>query len=68
MIFMGYVMVQAVSHQFLTTKDQVQSQTNPCGICGAQTDTGTGFSLNTLIFPCQWNSTHSPSSFSHLSL
>jgi hypothetical protein len=51
MIFMGYAMVQAVNHQLLTTKEQIQSQTNPCGICGAQTDNGTGFSLNTLIFP-----------------
>lgn len=50
-LFMGYAMVQAVSHQLLTTKDQVQSQNNPCGICGAQTDFGTGFSLKALIFP-----------------
>jgi len=53
MIFMGYATVQAVIHQLLTTKDQAQSRTIPCGVCGAQTDTGTGFSLNTLIFPCQ---------------
>jgi hypothetical protein len=29
----------------------------PCGICGEQRGTGTGFSLNASIFPCQHHST-----------
>jgi hypothetical protein len=33
------------------------SRVSPCGICGWQIDTGTGFSLSTSVFPCQFNST-----------
>jgi hypothetical protein len=46
-------MAQAVSRQPLTTEAQV----NPCGICGVQSGSGTGFSLEFFCFPCQYHST-----------
>jgi hypothetical protein len=36
-------MAQAVSHQPLATQALVQSQVRPCGVCGGQDGTGTGF-------------------------
>jgi hypothetical protein len=32
----------------------------PCGICGGQSDKGTGFAPNTLVFPCPFHSTGAP--------
>jgi hypothetical protein len=37
-------MAQAVSLQPLTAEARVRSQVSPCGICGGQCGTGTGFS------------------------
>jgi hypothetical protein len=42
--------------QLLTTEPQVQAQVSPCGICGVQSATGTGFSPNTAVFPYQYRS------------
>jgi hypothetical protein len=43
-------MIQVVSHWSLTMEAQVQSKASPDGICGGQSDIGTGFSMNTAVF------------------
>jgi hypothetical protein len=50
-------MAQAVSHWPLTTETCVCTQVSPYVTCGGQSDTGTGFSLSSLIFPSQYHST-----------
>jgi len=44
---------------------QIQTQTNPCGICCGQTGTETGFPLSTVIFS-RFHSTNDGYSFSPL--
>jgi hypothetical protein len=44
-------MAQAVSRRPLTAEARVQSRVSPCGICGGQNGTGTGFSLVLRLFP-----------------
>jgi hypothetical protein len=53
-------MSQAVSRRPLTVETRVQSRVSPCGICGGQSGTGTGFSPSTSVFPCQFNSIGAP--------
>ena len=45
-----------------------RTEINPrphCGICGGQSDTVTGLSPSTSVFPCQYHSTIAPYSFIH---
>jgi hypothetical protein len=50
-------MSQAVSHQPLTAEARVRGRVNPCGICGGQSETGTGLSPSPLALPCQYHAT-----------
>jgi hypothetical protein len=42
-------MAQAVGRRLITSESRVRARVNPCGICGEQSDTGTGF-LRVLLF------------------
>jgi hypothetical protein len=53
-------MVEAVSRRPLTLEARVRSRVIPCGICGGQSDTGTGFSPSTSVSPCQFHYTGAP--------
>jgi hypothetical protein len=53
-------MAQAVNRRPLTAKARVRSRVGPCGICGGQSGTGTGFSPSTSVFPCHFHSTGTP--------
>jgi hypothetical protein len=57
---LGRAMAQAVSRRPPTADARVPSLVSPCGICGGQSGTGTGFSPSTSVFPCQFNSTGAP--------
>jgi hypothetical protein len=46
-------MAQIVSRRPLTAEARVRARVNPCGICGGQSVTGTGFSPSSSVFPCQ---------------
>jgi hypothetical protein len=47
-------MAQVVSCWPLIADTRDHAQVNPCGICGGQSGTGTGFSLSSSVFPCQY--------------
>jgi hypothetical protein len=50
-------MAQVVSRRPLPTEARVRPWVNPCGICGGQNGTGTGFSPSSSVFRCQYHST-----------
>jgi hypothetical protein len=59
-VTVGRAMAQAVSHRPRTAEARLRSRVSPCGICGGQSDTRTGFFLSTSVFPCQFHSTVAP--------
>jgi hypothetical protein len=56
----GRSTAQAVSRRPLTAEARVLSRASPCGICGGQSGTMTGFSPSTSVFPCHFHSTGAP--------
>jgi hypothetical protein len=50
-------MSQAVIRRPLTAEARIRARVNPCGICGGQSGTGTGFSPSSSAVPCQYHST-----------
>jgi hypothetical protein len=48
-------MAEAIIRRNLTAVVQFRTRVTPCGICGGQSGTGTGFSPE--FFPCQCHST-----------
>jgi hypothetical protein len=53
-------MAQAASRRSLTAEARFRSRVSPCRVCGGQSGTGIGFSPNTSVFLCQFNSTGAP--------
>jgi hypothetical protein len=53
-------MVQSVSRRSLTAEARFRTRVSPCGICGGQSDTGTGFPLSTSVFSCKLYSADDP--------
>jgi hypothetical protein len=59
-LLVSRVIAQAVSNWILTAEDRLRAQVGPCGICGRQSGTGTGFSPGPSVFPCQYHPTAAP--------
>jgi hypothetical protein len=57
---LGRAMAQAVSRRPPTAEAQVRFWVSPCGICGGQSGTGTGFSPSSSVFSYQFHSTGAP--------
>jgi hypothetical protein len=49
-------MVKAFSHRPLNMEALVHAQVSPCGSYDGQSANGTGFSLSSSVFPCQYHS------------
>jgi hypothetical protein len=50
-IICGRAMAQAVSRRPSTAEARVRSRVSPCGVCGGQSGTGTGFSPSCRFSP-----------------
>jgi hypothetical protein len=46
---------QAVRHRPLTSEARVRTRVIPCGICGGESGSGTGFSPSSSVFTSQYN-------------
>jgi hypothetical protein len=53
----GRAMAQVVIRRPLTLEARVRARFIPCGICGGQSGTGTGFYPSSSVYPCQYHST-----------
>jgi hypothetical protein len=53
-------LAQAVSRRSVTAEARVRSQADPCGICGGQNSTQTGFSRSNAVLPYQYHSNNTP--------
>jgi hypothetical protein len=51
---------QAVSRRLLTAEARIRAEVSPCGICGGQSATGTGFSPMNSVFHCQYHYISAP--------
>ena len=60
----GHVIAQAVGRWPLTKEAWVRSFVIPCGICGGQSGTGTGFSPRTSVLPWWYDTINTPYSSS----
>ena len=52
----------------VSAEDRIRCQVSPRGICGEQSGTVTSFSTSTLVCLCQYHSTNTPPSHTHLNL
>jgi hypothetical protein len=47
---MDRAMARAVSHRLFTAEARFRARVSPCGICGGQSGTGTGFYLSSSAY------------------
>jgi hypothetical protein len=50
-------MAHAASRRAVAAQSRFRALVSPCGICGGQSGTATGFSPSYSVFPYQYNST-----------
>jgi hypothetical protein len=54
---LGRAMAEAASRWPLSAEARVRARASPCGICGEQSDIGTGLCTSSSVFPCQYHFT-----------
>jgi hypothetical protein len=53
-LWWGRALAKVVSRRPVTADARFHARVNPCGICSGRSGTGTGFSPNSSVFPCQY--------------